>query len=102
MANWLQNCIQTIVMFVAPIQNMINPQQGNRNASGTPDIKLNRKDSIKIDARNCRLEDVIAKLFPLLNIPYNILSNLDDVVSLKYENITFDALVQELFAGTFA
>jgi len=37
-----------------------------------------------------------------LNKPYNIMTALDDVVSLKYENITFDALVQELFAGTSA
>jgi len=87
-----------------PVQNMMNngPQKGNRSASGIPDIKLIGKDSIQITAPNCRLEDIVNKLFPMLNKPYNIMTALDDVVSLKYETITFDALIQELFAGTSA
>ncbi len=92
------------VPVVAPVQNMMNNnvRNGSRNSTGSPDIKLNGKDSIRIYAQNCRLEDVINKLFPILDKPYNLMTALDDVVSLKYENITFEALVQELFAGTSA
>jgi len=95
---------EPVIAPIATAQNMMtnNPQKGNRNASGTPDIKLVGIDSIRIIAQNCRLEDVINKLFPMLNKPYNLMTALDDVVSLKYENIHFEALVQELFAGTSA
>lgn len=78
------------------------PQKGNRNATGKPEIKLIGKDSISIHAQDCRLEDIISVLFPMLNKPYNILTALDDVVSFNYEKITFDAFIQELFAGTSA
>jgi type IV pilus assembly protein PilQ len=92
------------IVVPPPVQNMMNngSQKGNRSASGIPDIKLIGKDSIQITAPNCRLEDIVNKLFPMLNKPYNIMTALDDVVSLKYETITFDALIQELFAGTSA
>lgn len=95
---------EPVITPVSPVQNMTsnNLQKGNRNAAGSPDIKLIGKDSIRIFAQNCRLEDIINKLFPMLNKPYNLMTTLDDVVSLKYESITFDALVQELFAGTSA
>lgn len=83
-----------------PSMNNNNPPKGNKPYS--LDIKLHGKDSIEINVQNCRLEDVINKLFPLLNIPYNLMTSFDDVVSLKYKYITFDALVQELFAGTSA
>lgn len=88
----------------APVQNVManNSQKGNRSANGSPDIKLTGRDSIRIYAQNCRLEDVINKLFPLMNKPYNLMTNLDDIVSLRYDRITFEALVQELFAGTSA
>ena len=96
---------EPMVATVVPVQNMMNGNapRGNRNSGGgTADIQLIGKDSIQIHAPNCRLEDIINKLFPMLNKPFNILSAMDDVVSLKYENITFDALIQELFAGTTA
>ena len=96
---------EPLVAPVAPVQNMMNGNapRGNRNSStGTPDIQLIGKDSIRINAPNCHLDDIVNKLFPMLNKPFNILSAMDDVVSLKYENITFDALLQELFAGTTA
>lgn len=83
-----------------PSMNNSNPAKGNKPYS--LDIKLHGKDSIEINAQNCRLEDVINKLFPMLNIPYNLMTSFDDVVSLKYKYITFDALIQELFAGTSA
>lgn len=90
------------IVPVTPMQNMMNnnPQKNNRNANGSIDIKVNGKDSIGINAQNCRLEDVINKLFPMLKIPYNIMTSMDDVVSIKFENISLDALVQELFAGS--
>lgn len=95
---------EPVIAPVALVQNIMpnNAQKGTRTASGSPDIKLIGIDSIRIIAPNCRLEDIVNKLFPMLNKPYNILTTLDDVVSLKYEAITFDALVQELFAGTSA
>jgi len=96
---------EPLVAPVAPVQNMMNGNapRGNRNSStGTPDIQLIGKDSIRIYAPNCHLDDIVNKLFPMLNKPFNILSAMDDVVSLKYENITFEALLQELFAGTTA
>jgi type IV pilus assembly protein PilQ len=79
-----------------------NTQKGSKNASGTPEIKLIGRDSIRINALNCRLDDIINKLFPLLNKPYNLTTALDDVVTLNYDVISFDALVQELFVGTSA
>jgi type IV pilus assembly protein PilQ len=92
------------ITVVAPVQNATTniAQKGNRNVAGKPDIKLIGMDSIRIYAQNCRLEDIINKLFPMLNKPYNLMTSFDDVVSLKYEAISFDALVQELFAGTSA
>lgn len=77
-------------------------QKSNRTSSGVPDIRLAGKDSIKINAQNCRLEDVVNKLFLLANKPFNVMTSLDDVVSLKFESIFFDSLLQELFAGTSA
>jgi type IV pilus assembly protein PilQ len=95
---------EPVIIPLAPQQNMVNniAQKGSRNATGSPDIKVIGKDSIRINAQNCRLEDVINKLFPMLNKPYNLMITMDDIVSLKYEYITFDALVQELFAGSTA
>jgi type IV pilus assembly protein PilQ len=79
-----------------------NLQKNYRTSSGVPDIRLSGKDSIKINAQNCRLDDVVNKLFLLANKPFNIVTSLDDVVSLKFESIFFDSLLQELFAGTSA
>lgn len=95
---------EPVIVPVTPVQNATTntAQKGSRNATGKPDIKLIGIDSIKIYAQNCRLEDIINKLFPMLNKPYNLLTSFDDVVSLKYEAISFDALLQELFAGTSA
>jgi len=79
-----------------------NGPKGNRNSGGTPEIKLLKKDTLQIYAQNCRLDEVIGKLFPLVKKPYNLITSLDDVISLKYESIPFEALLKELFAGTSA
>lgn len=89
--------------LMPPVQQMPNMMSNNslkNNKSGNLEIKLIGRDSIRIDAKGARLEEVINRLFPMLNIPYNLMTSLDDIVSIKYENITFDALVQELIAGT--
>jgi type IV pilus assembly protein PilQ len=75
-------------------------QISRRIPSGTPNIRIISKDTVWIDAQNCRLEDIINILFPLLNKQYNLLTTIDDVISLRYDRISFDELLKELFAGT--
>lgn len=91
---------EPVMPSVQQMPSMMGNNIPKNNKTVNLEIKLKGRDSIKIEAQGARLEDIINRLFPMLNVPYNILSPMEDVVSVKYENIPFDALIQELVAGT--
>lgn len=83
-----------------------NPRPTDRNSNSMADggiaIEALTNDSVKIHTANAPLDKVVEKLFDVCHQPYKLLGPLSDKISIDYDHISFEALIDELFAGTDA
>lgn len=77
-------------------QQTSTPRSGSKPAL----VKVYNTDSIDVKAENSDMVDILLMVFEPLNIPYHLLNEINELVTIDVKGITLDRLLGSLFAGT--
>ena len=79
------------------------PRMNSNNSSSEPSylkVTTYRLDSIDVKAENAELKELLVKIFEPLHQHYQLIGDINDLVTIDVKGIDLDALLNDVFAGT--